>query len=164
VTDREVRDAGVCCTEFDPTLWDEKTHAWENKPFLKDQVRQLAHIPVNMSAVIRRMCDRITRAGAMPAAKDFLMLAYDPSPWKSELYMSVTRDVPDGEMATISGTFFSKVFDGPYHDVPTWLADMNATLARRGQAAHRFYVHYAYCPKCRKRYGHNYCVVFAQLT
>ncbi len=154
----------VCCQVFEPERWDEKTHEWSEKLFLQDTVLQVLHIPVNMGVVVKRMFAKIEKAQASPDAKDFLMLAYDCSPWKSHLYMTVTKKVPDGIMTTLSGTYVSKVFDGPYHFVPKWIAATDEFLAGRNQTSLKYYFHYAYCPKCAKKYGHNYCTAFAQVA
>lgn len=153
-----------CCLPFDPTRWHEKTHVWKQKLFLKDTVFQIMHIPLGMTSVVNRMMKKIEAAGAMPDTKDFLMLCYDPSPWKSEIYMTVTKDIPDGSMAQLSGTFISKVFDGPYHHVPNWIDEMDRFLASRKQRSLKYYFHFAYCPTCMKKYGHNYCIAFAQIA
>lgn len=157
-------DIAICCHPFDTSLWDEKTHMWKDKLFIRDSVMQFLHIPLNMGSVVKSMMRKIEDADAQPEIKDFLMLAYDPSPWKSELYMTVTKDVPDGEMTSISGTFISKVFDGPYHHVPKWIKEMDVYLAAHNKKAAKYYFHYAYCPTCAKKYGHNYCVAFAQVN
>ncbi len=154
----------VCCEKFDTSLWDEKTHVWKGKLFLKDEVAQFMHMPLNMGPVVTRMVSKVDKAGAMPETKDFLMLCYDPSPWKSEIYMTITKPVPDGETVKLSGKFISKVFDGPYNHVPKWIEEMDKYLDARKQKAIKYYFHYAYCPKCMKKYGHNYCVAFAQVN
>jgi hypothetical protein len=157
------KDPNECCPVFDTSPWDGKTHVWENKLFLKDEIRQIMHVPVHMSEHVSRMFKQIEEANAAPDTKDFLMLAYDPSPWKSELFMTVTKDIPGANMTTLSGTFFSKVFDGPYNHVPKWIKETDAMLEAQNQKALKYYFHYAYCPKCAKKYGHNYCVAFAQV-
>jgi len=153
----------TCCPEFDVKYWNNKTHIWHDKLFLKDDVKQIMHFPLNMSKVITRMWRQVSDAKAGPGTKDFLILAYDPSPWKSELYMTVTKDIPGANIVKLSGTFVSKVFDGPYQAVPKWIEQMNQYLADNHQQAIRYYFHYAYCPKCAKKYGHNYCTAFAQV-
>lgn len=154
----------ICCLEFDPKRFDEKTHVWKDKLFLKDEVIQIMHIPLNMGSVVTRMFQKIEDAQAMPKTDDFLMLCYDPSPWKSEIYMTVDKKVPGGRMAKLSGTFLSKVYDGPYNAVPNWIKDMNEYVAKKGKTVKKYYFHYAYCPKCSKKYGHNYCIAFAQIS
>ncbi len=92
-----------------------------------------------------------------------MMLAYDPSPWKSEIHVSVTKDVPGGKIVKLSGTFFSKVFDGPYNAAPKWMKDVEAILQEDSNVAQRYYFYYTTCPKCAKLKGKNLCIVFAQL-
>ncbi|MGE5041703.1 MAG: hydrolase [Candidatus Levyibacteriota bacterium] len=157
-------DEGICCFPLDTSLWEEKTHEWKDKLFLQDEVRQIMHIPINMTTVVKRMFQKIEDADAMPEVKDFLMLAYDPSPWKSEIYMTVVKDIPNGKMAKLSGTYISKVYDGPYNQVPKWIEDMDKYLSAQNQKALKYYFHFAYCPKCVKKYGHNYCIAFAQVA
>lgn len=153
----------VCCPKFDVNYWNEKTHVWQDKLFLKDDVKQIMHIPLNMGKVITRMWQQVDAAKAGPDTKDFLILAYDPSPWKSELYMTVTKNIPGTNIVKLNGTFVSKVFDGPYQDVPKWLVQMDKYLTDKNQKSLKYYIHYAYCPKCAKKYGHNYGIVFAQV-
>lgn len=157
-------DKTICCPVFDPTRWDEKTHIWKDKLFLEDEVKQIMHVPINMTSVVKRMFKQIEDADAMPEEKDFLMLAYDPSPWKSEIYMTVTKDIPHEKMAKLSGAFISKVYDGPYNHVPKWIEDMDKYLASQHKKALKYYFHFAYCPSCAKKYGHNYCTAFAQVA
>lgn len=156
-------DPSICCPEFKPDRFQEKSFTWKDKLFLQDQVFQILHIPVNMSNVVKRMFAKIEAANACLPDDDFLMLCYDPSPWKSEIYMTVTKPIPKGKMATLSGTFLSKVYDGPYHAVPQFIKDMDAYVAKQGQTVLKYFFHYAYCPKCMKKYGHNYVVAFAQV-
>lgn len=155
----------VCCPVFDPMPWEGKTHVWNDKKFIKDSIRTFLHIPFPplMARMVRRAWGKVQAAGAAPEMKDFLMLACDPSCWKSEFYFSVTRDVPNAENVTLSGTFVSRVFDGPYNSVPKWIAEMERYCRSRGQAAKRYYIYYTTCPKCAKRHGHNYVVVFAEV-
>lgn len=154
--------SNICCPKFDPERFQEKTHVWKDKLFLQDEVLEFMHIPLNMGTVVRRMFGKIESAKAMPDSKDFLMLCYDPSPWKSEIYMTVTKNVPDGKMARLTGSYLSKVYDGPYNAVPNWIKDMDKYVTGKGKTVKKYYFHYTYCPKCSKKYGHNYCIAFAQ--
>jgi hypothetical protein len=162
-TNTTIKETG-CCPIFDTKPWDEKTHVWKEKLFLQDEVFQIMHIPVNMGAVVKRMFAKIQSEQASPANKDFLMLCYDPSPWKSEIYMTVTKPIPNGKMAKVTGTFMSKVYDGPYNMVPQFIKENDAYLAKNGKKALKYYFHFAYCPKCMKAYGHNYVIAFAQVA
>ena len=158
--------SNACCPEFDVLPWDEKTHQWEDKLFIKDTVPQLFHIPLPwaINRTMARMWKRAEEAGAAPDMKDFLMLAYDPSPWKCEYYLAVTKEVPGTENLKLSGTFLSKVFDGPYSAVPKWIKEMDQFIASKGKIARKNYFYYTTCPKCAKKYGHNYVVAYAEVS
>jgi hypothetical protein len=154
-----------CCPEFDPVPWNGKIHTWKDKLFIKETVPQLFHMPLPwmISRMIGRMWKKAQDAGGAPEIKDFLWLAYDPSPWKSEHYISVTKEIPDAENVSFSGTFISRVFDGPYNNVPVWVKEMDTYLDEKDKKAKKYYFYFTTCPKCAKKYGHNYVVAFAEL-
>jgi hypothetical protein len=91
------------------------------------------------------------------------MLTDEKSLWGSDIYIDVTKDVPGAEMATISGTFLTKVFEGPYKDIGKWLKEMQEFVKSRGKETKKLYFSYTTCPKCAKAYGKNYVVLFAQV-
>jgi len=93
---------------------------------------------------------------------DMLLLFTDPHPFKSEMYMSVKGEVEGTHNTTMSGTFIAKVFDGPYSAAPKFMKEMDSHLKAKGKKAKKYYVHYAYCPKCSKEAGHNYQILFAE--
>lgn len=158
-------DEKECCPEFEPKRWDGKKHKWKNKNFIKESIPTLFHIPFPpmIGKKMVKMMKLVQDAKANPAMKDWLVLFYDPSAFKSEIYMGATKKVPGGNNVTISGTFISKVFDGPYNAIPKFIKKMDAHLAEKGKKAVKYYVHYAYCPKCSKKYGHNYMILFAEV-
>lgn len=155
----------TCCPEFDPVPWFHTKHEWRNKLFLKASIPELFHIPLprTYNRAITRMWKTAEHADAAPDPKDFLLLASDPSPFKGELLMSITKEIPEQENVKLSGTFISKVFDGPYDRVPKYIAEMNGYLASIGKSAKKYYFYFAYCPKCAKKYGHNYIVALAKV-
>jgi len=161
----ENKDSENCCPKFDPEPWNEKIHNWKDKLFIKDTVRQIFHKPLqsSMKKTIGGMWQKAQDAKADPKINDFLLLATDPSPWKSELYMTVTKNVPEIENVKLSGTFLSKVFDGPYNAVPKWLKEMEKYVSSQGKKTKKYYIYFTTCPKCAKIYGHNYAVAFAQV-
>ncbi len=158
-------DKDVCCPEFNPKQWDNKTLNWKNKNFVMATTPTIFHIPISplMNKAITMMCAQVEESNAGLPPEDSLMLFYDPSMFKSEIYLSTTKEIPGANNVTLSGTFMTKVFEGPYKSVPQWLATMDALLAKQGKKSKKYYVHYAYCPKCAEKYGHNYGIVFAQV-
>jgi hypothetical protein len=148
-----------CCPPFDPVPWDGKEITWQNKLFIRDTFAQFMHIPLPgaMARTVTRMWTKIEAAGAKPDDRDFLMLAFDPSPWKSELYMSVTREVPDAENVRLSGTYLVRVFDGPYNAVPKWMAEMETYAAQRGDKIKKQYFLLHNLPEMRQDLWEKLC-------
>ena len=155
----------VCCPKFDPKKWDEKEFEWKNKKFIKDSIPEIFHMPwpPMVGAVMTRMWEKAQKSKAIKDPTDFLCLAYDPSPWKCEYYLAVDKEVSDAENVNLSGTFITKVFDGPYSNVPKWIKEMDEYVAKKGKKVVKYYFNYTTCPKCAKKYGHNYVVAFAQV-
>jgi len=151
----------ICCPRFDPEPWDEKEITWENRPFVKDRVRSFLHVPLNFGSVMRRNVELIEAAGAKP--EEMIVLADENSLWGADVYIDVTKEVPDARMATISGTFLSKVFEGPYKNMRTWMSQMGEYVTSQGKQLEKLYFYYTTCPKCAKRYGKNYVVLLARV-
>lgn len=158
-----------CCPKFNPKKWDKKTFDWDNKRFIKESVPAFFHIPYPpmIGKKISKMMALATSPNKIDSKKDeVLVLFQDPNPFKSNIYISVTGNVPGANNVRISGTFIAKVYDGPYNAIPKFAKDMNNYLNKKGKRIPRndeYYVHYAYCPKCEKKFGHNYMILFAKV-
>ena len=150
-----------CCADLDPALWDGRTVTWTEQRFVKDRIRALFHVPLNFGAVVSRAHAAIEKAEAYPEQP--LWLCDETSLWGSDLYMPVDREVPGAETVTLSGTFVTKVFEGPFRDVGKWVKAMQEHVAAQGREMKKLYFFYATCPKCAKRFGHNRVVLFAQV-
>ena len=98
-----------CCPRFEPEPWDDKTLTWENRRFIKARVTSIFHIPLNFGAVMNRNVSAIEAASAKPDT--MVVLSDENSLWGADVYIEVTKDIPGAKMATISGTFLSKVFE-----------------------------------------------------
>jgi hypothetical protein len=154
-----------CCTGFDPAPWDNKMHEWTDKLFIKVSIPQVLHFPLPgmFGRAVQKMWKMAQDADATIDYKDFLLLACDSSPWKSDLYMNVAHEVADAQNIKLSGKFFSKIFDGPFLKVPQYIREMDILLTRQNKLARRYFFYFATCPACAKKYGHNYIVAFAEL-
>lgn len=161
----EVAEPDVCCPPFDPSIWQHKKHIWSEKLFLKDSIPELFHIPLptTYGAAVSRLWKKAADSGAIPDPTEMLLLSHDPSPFKAELLFHVTHVVWGEQHERLSGTFFSKVFDGPYNKIPSFIHEMNGYLSAHRMKSQKYYFYYAYCPKCAQKYGHNYIVAFAQI-
>ena len=148
-----------CCPRFNPEPWDNRMVAFEDKLFLKDRVRSFLHIPLNMGKVMVKNMNRIQEADAL--APEPLMLSDENSLWGSDIYIAVSKEVPGAEMARISGTFLSKVFEGPYSKTGKWVREMKTYVEAEGKELKNLYFFYTTCPACAKAYGKNYIVLLA---
>jgi hypothetical protein len=92
------------------------------------------------------------------------MLCDEKSPWGSDIYIDVSKDVPGAQMATLSGSYLTKVFEGPYNNAAKWAQEMKEYVKSKGQSLNKLYFSYTTCPKCAKAYGKNYVVLFAQIN
>ena len=150
-----------CCPPFDPEPWNEKDVTWQDKKFVQDRVRSLFHIPMNFPGVMKRNVEQIQKADAV--CDPMIVLADENSLWGADVYIDVSKDVPNTKMATISGTFLTKVFEGPYRNIKQWAEQMKAHVAAQGKDLKKIYFYYTTCPKCSKAYGKNYVVLLAQV-
>jgi hypothetical protein len=84
-----------CCPKFTPENWDEKTFNWDNKLFIKDAIPTLFHIPLPsmIGKKVTKMYNQVMASEADPPKQEFLLLFRDPTPFRSELYMSTTKEV-----------------------------------------------------------------------
>jgi hypothetical protein len=150
-----------CCPRFEPGPWQDQEITFQDKLFVKDRVRSFLHIPLNFGAVMVRNMARIQAAGAVAAEP--LLLSDENSLWGADVYIAVARDVPGAQMARVSGTFLTRVFEGPYGNIRRWVEEMKAYVATKQKKLEKLYFFYTTCPKCAKHYGKNYVVLLAKI-
>jgi hypothetical protein len=150
-----------CCPRFDPGQWEEKEVVWQDKLFIKDRVRTFFYMPVNFGKVMLRNLGRIDKAGAYTDLP--LALSDHTSKWNMDLYIAVSREVPDAENVRLSGTYLSKVFEGPFKDTGKWCSQMRQWVQSGGRTIKKMLMFYTTCPRCAKAYGKNYTVILAQV-
>lgn len=151
-----------CCEPFDPKPWQEKEIVWKDKIFVKDHVTSFLHIPLNMGKIVTKNMDLIEKVGAK--APHQLMLTDEKSLWGADIYIDVSKNVPGAQMAKLSGTFLTKVFEGPYQNAGKWAQEMKEYVKSKDKDLKKIYFSYTTCPKCAKEYGKNYVVLFAQIN
>lgn len=160
MTDQEIKSTG-CCEPFNPEPWQDKEIVWKDKIFVRDHVKSVLHIPVDMGRKVTKNMELIEKANAKAPYQ--LMLIDEKSAFGEDIFIDVTKDVPGAEMATISGTFLTKVFEGPYQEAGEWAKEMEAYVEGKGKELKKLYFSYTTCPNCSKAYGKNYVVLFAQI-
>jgi len=150
-----------CCPRFDPKPWDGKEIRWEDKLFLKDHVRSFFHMPFGFGKMVVKNMEIIKNADAL--APQPLMLSDEKSMWGADVYIAVSKEIPKATTERISGTFLSKVFEGPYKNMGKWVKEMEGYAKSRGKEIKKMYFFYTTCPRCAKTYGKNYVVVMAKV-
>jgi hypothetical protein len=151
-----------CCDPFNPEPWQEKEIIWKDKIFVKDHVISFLHIPLNFGQKVVKNLKLIEKAGAKASYQ--LMLTDEKSIWGADIYIDVAKEVPGAHMVRISGTFLTKVFEGPYKDAGKWALEMKQYVKSKGRELKKIYFFYTTCPKCAKAYGKNYVVLFASVN
>ena len=150
-----------CCPRFNPKPWDKKLIKFRNRLFLKDKIMCFFHIPLNFGHVMVRDMEKIQNAKALD--KKPLMLSDDCSLWKMDIYIEVAKNVPNAEMARISGTFLTRVFEGDFRNMGRWMKEMQEYANNKGKKVKKMYSFYTTCPACAKYYGKNYVVILAEI-
>ncbi|WP_394836446.1 hypothetical protein LVJ94_06020 [Pendulispora rubella] len=151
-----------CCAPFDPAEWDKDEITWNERPFLRESVRSFFHVPLDMRQKAKRGTRLVEAADAAPERG--IILCEERSRWGANLYIEATRPIAGADMAFLSGTYLTKVYEGPYRDAPIWVQDMQTYVSSEGASAEKIYFWYTTCPRCAKAYGKNYVVLFAELS
>jgi hypothetical protein len=150
-----------CCPKFDPKIWDNKIFTWDSKKFIKDKVFTFLHMPINFGAVMKRMNAKVEKAKAN--IPDWICLSDHTSKWNMDLYLAVSKEIPEAENVSLSGKFLSKVYEGNFKDTGKWCKDFEEYAKGKGLEIKKWYMWYTTCPKCAKKYGKNYVVIISEI-
>jgi hypothetical protein len=167
---------------------------WKNKPFVVDGTRCLFHIPLAFGKAVTRAMKKIEQSEAQVPKEDFMILSECSSPWWSDVLVSTSKECVEGaEVKMISGSFLAKAFEGDYSNIGKWVKEMNELVLEVGGSAlegkkeqekaveedgecssntektkkkkdDTIYFYYPTCPKCAKKHGRNYVVIFAMIS
>lgn len=143
--------------------WDNAVVEFSNEPFISMETTNIFHIPLNMTHVMTELATRASEAGATPPPEQILILSREISPWKTQHLYRVAHPVDDVENVPLSGTFKTRVFEGPYQNAADWTKEMKSAAAATGEDAPEIYFCYTTCPSCAEHYGKNYVIGFARV-
>jgi hypothetical protein len=151
----------ACCPEFNPAPWDDKILEWNNKMFIKDKVFTLFYMPIKFGSVMKRLDEKVRKAGA--EVPDWVCLSDHTSRWNMDVYLAVNKEVPGAEQATLSGKFYSRVYEGPFQNTGKWCKDHETIVKSKGYNIRKWFMWYTTCPKCARKYGKNYVAILSQV-
>jgi hypothetical protein len=150
-----------CCPEFNPLPWDNKYFEWDNKKFIKDKVCTFFYMPINFGNVMKKLSQKVEKASA--EVPEWLCLSDHTSKWNMDIYLAVDKEVHDAENITLSGKYFSKVYEGDFKNTEKWMKDFKSYALQNKIKIQKWYMWYTTCPKCSKKYGKNYVVIIGKL-
>jgi hypothetical protein len=153
----------ICCPQFDPIPWENKEIIWNNKMFIKEKTCSFFYMPLNMGSMYKKVVPKIQETGTSMEAKDWVVLSKDVSPWKCEHYFAVNKEISGSENIKLSGTYLTKVFEGPYRECKNWYKEMLKIAEEKNVDKNNIYFYYTTCPKCAKKWGKNYVVGFLKI-
>jgi hypothetical protein len=151
----------ICCPKFNPAPWDGKILEWKDKKFIKDKVFTVFYMPVNFGGVMKKLDKQIRHENAV--VQDNMGLSDHTSKWNMDIYIAVDKEITGAENTTMSGTFVSKVYEGPFGDTGKWHKDFVSWCETQGYKTGKIFMWYTTCPKCAKKYGKNYVVILAEV-
>lgn len=150
-----------CCPRFDPSPWEDQVFEWTNKKFIKGKVFTLFFIPVNFGQAMRKLDKKVSAVkGHVP---DNMCLSLHTSKWNMDVYLAVDSVVPEAENITLSGKYYSKVYEGAFKETGNWCNDYEAKARSKGLVTKKMYMWYTTCPKCAKKFGENYVVIISEI-
>lgn len=152
----------VCCPRFDQEKWNGKLFEWKDKNFVKDKVHTAFHMPIRFGAVMKKLDQKISEAGA--EIEDNMCLSDHTSRWNMDVYLAVNRKIPGMKNVSLSGKFLSKVYEGDYKETEKWINDFEKYAVNKGYSIEDSYMWYTTCPKCAKKYGENYVTIIARVV
>ena len=150
-----------CCPRFRTDGWDQQELHFKDKLFVKAKTLSFLHIPLNMGRVYPATLKAIESAKAN-SDDNFIVLSNEKSPWTAEHFFSVNKDVPGQEMVRLNGNYLTKVFEGPFKNMPKWCIELQDLVLKKNKKLTNTYFFYTTCPKCAKVYGENYVVGLAE--
>jgi hypothetical protein len=150
-----------CCPPFNPEPWEDKLFEWSQKKFIKARVFTLFYMPVNFGPVMKRLNELIESSDA--EVTDWMGLSDHTSKWNMDVYLAVDREIPGATNTTLSGKYYSKVYEGPFKDTAKWCKDYTLAVQSMGMKVKKWFMWYTTCPKCAKKYGKNYVVIISQV-
>lgn len=153
-----------CCAVPDVAPWSDQEITLENQQFIRMYTKSFLFIPLNMGKVMRSLHQTAADADALLPAEQTLILSRDISPWKAEQLYAVSHTIADADNVTLSGTFLTKVFEGPYKNAKDWYKTLQDYARSKGKTVQQTYFCYTTCPKCAKHYGNNYVIGFAKVA
>lgn len=156
-----MKEEKMCCPPFNPELWDNKLLEWTNKKFITSKVKTFMFMPINFGKVMTNLQKQVEDSGAKML--DYLCLSDHNSKKNMNVLLAVDKEIEGTNNTTLSGKFYSKVYEGPFKDTGKWCEDYESYINKLNFKIKKWYMWYTTCPKCAKKYGKNYVVIISEI-
>jgi hypothetical protein len=153
-----------CCPVPNVDAWDKKEITFADQRFVRMYTRSFFYVPLNMGKIMTKLYDLVDKSDAALAMEQSMILSHDLSPWKAEQLYAVDKPIEGVDNVNLSGSFVTRVFEGPYKDAEKWHKEMISYAKEQGHEATTVYFFYTTCPKCAKHYGKNYVIGLAKIS
>ncbi len=150
-----------CCPVFDSKPWHDVLFKWEDKRFIKGEVKTFFYIPFGFGKTMTKLVAEAEKFDAKTEA--MISLSNHLSKWKMELLLEVSKEIPTMENVILRGNFYSRVYEGDFKEMGRWMKDFGEVIEQKGYQMKRMFTWYTTCPKCAKEYGKNYTVMIAEI-
>ena len=80
-----------------------------------------------------------------------------------DILLAVDKKVDNIENVLLSGTFYSKVYEGPFQDTGKWCKDFERDANFKNLNIKKWYMWYTTCKKSAKKSCKNYVSVIAEV-
>lgn len=147
-----------CCAIPNIEAWDGQKIPFEDKLFVRMYTRSFMYVPLNMGSVMTKLQRMVDAEGAAMPPEQAMILSHDVSPWKAEQLYAVSKPIDGADMVRLSGTYLTKVFEGPFNNAKTWYTDLMKAAEQETKQVGSPYFFYTICPKCAEHYGKNYVI------
>lgn len=152
-----------CCAVPNVQDWQDKTHKFEDRHFIRLHTKSFMYMPLNMAKIMKKLDQTTENANAKLPMVQTMILSRDLSPWKAEQLYGVRGPVEGADNVTLSGDFYSQVYEGPYKEAGKWHKQLVQAVIEMGKQPNEIYFCYTTCPKCLKHYGKNYVIGLAKI-
>ena len=148
-----------CCPKFDPDPWERFSNGKIKNSSKTKSLHSFHAAQLRFS--YERLNAKVEKCSA--TIPDWLCLSDHTSGWNMDLYLAVDKEIPEAENISMSGKFFSKVYEGPFSNTKKWCTDFEKQIKERELNLKKMYLWYTTCPKCAKKYRKNYVVIIGNI-
>lgn len=154
-------NSNIYYSEFNPEIWDNKLFEWNGKRFIFTKIKTIFCFPINYGRAMRKLTNFANSVHAI--SQDNMCLMHSTSMWKTDLYLTVDQYIKDADNISLSGSFYTKVYEGNIKDKNKWKKNFKQLLQNQQILSRQIYIWYTNSPKLFKKYDKNYVVLIAKI-